>query len=176
MNLSCRPFAQARLEEKIEEMLEHSGLPSHRLELEITETVLMDDPQRAINLLRRLKDKGIRIAIDDFGTGYSSLSYLRSFPIDRLKIDRSFVTTSLTDPSGAAIVTAIISLARSLGITTIAEGVETEDQRLFLLQQGCDEVQGYLMGRPMPDGAIASFLTRHADGGDGAVPSWSSHG
>jgi diguanylate cyclase (GGDEF)-like protein len=176
VNLSCRQFAQARLEEKIEEVLERSGLPPHRLELEITETVLMDDPQRAINLLRRLKDKGIRIAIDDFGTGYSSLSYLRSFPIDRLKIDRSFVATCLTDPSSAAIVTAIISLARSLGITTIAEGVETEDQRLFLLQQGCDEVQGYLMGRPMPDEAIASFLTRHTAGGDGAVPSWSGHG
>jgi diguanylate cyclase (GGDEF)-like protein len=169
VNLSCRQFAQARLEEKIDQVLERSGLPPTRLELEITETVLMDDPQRAINLLRRLKEKGISIAIDDFGTGYSSLSYLRSFPIDRLKIDRSFVTTSLTDPSGAAIVTAIISLARSLGITTIAEGVETEDQRLFLVQQGCDEVQGYLMGRPMPDGAIAPFLARHAAGHDGVV-------
>jgi len=171
VNLSCRHFAQARLEEKIEEVLERSGLPPHRLELEITETVLMDDPQRAINLLRRLKEKGIRIAIDDFGTGYSSLSYLRSFPIDRLKIDRSFVTSSLTDPSGAAIVTAIISLARSLGITTIAEGVETEDQRLFLLQQGCNEVQGYLLGRPMPDEAIAPFLANHAAGDVGTMHS-----
>jgi len=171
VNLSCRQFAQAQLEEKIEEVLQRSGLPPQRLELEITESVLMDDPQRAINLLRRLRDKGVRIAIDDFGTGYSSLSYLRSFPIDRLKIDRSFVTSSLTDPSGAAIVTAIISLARSLGITTIAEGVETEDQRLFLLQQGCDEVQGYLMGRPMPDGAIVSFLADNVDMVNGAVPS-----
>lgn len=169
VNLSCRRFAQARLEEKIEQVLEHSGLPANRLELEITETVLMDDPQRAINLLRRLKDKGIRMAIDGFGTGCSSLSYLRSLPIDQLRIDRSFVVTCFTDPSGAAIVTAIISLARSLGITTIAEGVETEDQRLFLLQQGCDEMQGYLMGRPIPDGAIASFLAQQAAGGDGAV-------
>jgi len=164
VNISCRQFAQARLEDKIEEVLELTGLSPHRLELEITETVLMEDPQRAINLLRRLKERGIRIAIDDFGTGYSSLSYLRSFPIDRLKIDRSFVTTSLTDPSGAAIVTAIISLARSLGITTIAEGVETEDQRQFLLQQGCDELQGFLLGRPMPDEAIVPFLDQGAGG------------
>ena len=169
VNLSCRQFAQSRLEEKIEEILNRTGLSPQRLELEITETVLMEDPQRAINLLTRLKDRGIRIAIDDFGTGYSSLSYLRSFPIDRLKIDRSFVTTSLTDPSGAAIVTAIISLARSLGITTIAEGVETEDQRQFLLQQGCDELQGFLMGRPMPNEAIGPFLDQSA-GTDHAAP------
>ena len=165
VNLSCRQFAQSRLEEKIEEILNRTGLSPQRLELEITETVLMEDPQRAINLLTRLKDRGIRIAIDDFGTGYSSLSYLRSFPIDRLKIDRSFVTTSLTDPSGAAIVTAIISLARSLGITTIAEGVETEDQRQFLLQQGCDELQGFLMGQPMPNEAIGPFLDQSASAG-----------
>lgn len=170
VNLSGRQFAQARLEEKIVEVLERSGLPPHRLELEITESVLMDDPQRASTLLRRLKEKGIRIAIDDFGTGYSSLSYLRSFPIDRLKIDRSFVSSCLTDPSGAAIVTAIISLARSLGITTIAEGVETEDQRFFLIQKGCDEVQGYLTGRPMAAECIASFLARPAATPAGVLP------
>ncbi len=116
------PVAQARLEETIEQVLERSGLSPNHLELEITETVLMDDPDRAINLLHWLKDKANRMAIDDFGTGYSSLSYLTSFPIDRLKIDRSSVVTCLTDPGGAAIVTAIICLARSLGITTIAEG------------------------------------------------------
>lgn len=168
VNISCRQFAQPHLDQEIEAILEQTGLAPERLELEITETVLMDDPQRAINVLRRLKDRGIRIAIDDFGTGYSSLSYLRSFPIDRLKIDRSFVTTSLSDPSGAAIVMAIISLSRSLGITTIAEGVETEEQRLFLLQQGCDELQGYLTGRPMPPEAIRSFLERGRGDRDGA--------
>lgn len=135
------PVAQAWLEEKIEQVLERSGLSPNHLELEITETVLMDDPDRAINLLHWLKDKAIRMAIDDFSTGYSSISYLRFFPIDRLKIDRSSVVICLTDPSGAAIVTAIICLARSLGITTIAEGVETGHQRLFLLQQGCDVVR-----------------------------------
>ena len=161
VNISCRQFAQPRLYEDIAAILAESGLPPQRLELEITETVLMADPERAISVLGRLKALGIHIAIDDFGTGYSSLSYLRSFPIDRLKIDRSFVATSLSDPSGAAIVTAIISLARSLGITTIAEGVETEDQRAFLLQQGCDELQGYLLGKPMPPEAMAEFLRRH---------------
>ena len=113
-----------------------------------TGSVLMDDPQRAFHLLRRLKDQGIPVASEDFGTGYFGFSNLRSFLIDRLKINGTFVTTCLTDPSGAAVVTANISLARSLGITTIAEGVETEDQRLFLLQQGPDEVQDYLMGCP----------------------------
>ena len=108
----------------------------------------MDDPQSAFHLLRRLKDQGIPMASEDVGTGYFGFSHLRSFLIDRLRINGIFVTTCLTDPSGAAVVTANISLARSLGITTIAEGVETEDQRLFLLQQGSDEVQGSLMGCP----------------------------
>jgi diguanylate cyclase (GGDEF)-like protein len=158
VNLSCRQFRNAHLEDKIVEILTQSGLSPQRLELEITETVLMDDPQRASKVLQRLKQWGIRIAIDDFGTGYSSLGYLRSFPIDRIKIDRSFVSACLTDPSGAAIVTAIISLAHSLGITTIAEGVETEAQRVFLQQQGCDEFQGFLMGQPMAPETISSFL------------------
>jgi EAL domain-containing protein (putative c-di-GMP-specific phosphodiesterase class I) len=136
----------------------------------------MDDPRRAFHLLRRLKDQGIPMTGVDVGTGYFSLRHLRSFLIDRLRINGIFVTTCLTDPSGAAVVTANISLAHSLGITTIAEGVETEDQRLFLLQQGCDAVQGYLMGRPMPDRAIASFLARQASGGDGAVPFLSGYG
>ena len=159
VNLSCRQFSNGRLEERIAQILEQSGLSPHRLELEITETVLMDDPQRASSLLRRLKQWGIRIAIDDFGTGYSSLGYLRSFPIDRIKIDRSFVGASFSDPSGAAIVTAIISMARSLGITTIAEGVETEEQRLFLQDLGCDEFQGFLMGEPMAPETISAYLS-----------------
>ncbi len=158
VNLSCRQFSNGLLEERIAQILEQSGLSPHRLELEITETVLMEDPERASTLLNRLKQRGIRIAIDDFGTGYSSLGYLRSFPIDRIKIDRSFVAASLSDPSGAAIVTAIISMARSLGITTIAEGVETEEQRLFLEDLGCDEFQGFLMGEPMAPETIASYL------------------
>jgi diguanylate cyclase (GGDEF)-like protein len=158
VNISCRQFAQPHLFETIAATLQETGLAPGRLELEITESVLMEDPQRAVTLLGRLKEHGILIAIDDFGTGYSSLSYLRSFPIDRLKIDRSFVSSSLSDPSGAAIVAAIISLARSLGITTIAEGVETEEQRRFLHQRGCDELQGFLLGAPIPAEAIPAYL------------------
>ncbi|MFM9103514.1 MAG: putative bifunctional diguanylate cyclase/phosphodiesterase, partial [Cyanobium sp.] len=161
VNISCRQFAQPQLFEAITATLAETGLPPGQLELEITETVLMEDPQRAVKLLGRLKEHGISIAIDDFGTGYSSLSYLRSFPIDRLKIDRSFVSSSLSDPSGAAIVAAIISLARSLGITTIAEGVESEEQRCFLSQRGCDALQGFLLGAPIPAEAIPAYLLRH---------------
>ncbi|MFM7267676.1 MAG: EAL domain-containing protein [Cyanobium sp.] len=161
VNISCRQFAQPQLYETIAAILQETGLAPGRLELEITESVLMEDPQRAVKLLGRLKEHGILIAIDDFGTGYSSLSYLRSFPIDRLKIDRSFVSSSLSDPSGAAIVAAIISLARSLGITTIAEGVESEEQRCFLSQRGCDALQGFLLGAPIPAEAIPAYLLRH---------------
>ncbi|MFM7269432.1 MAG: EAL domain-containing protein [Cyanobium sp.] len=170
VNISCRQFAQPQLFEAITATLAETGLPPGQLELEITETVLMEDPQRAVKLLGRLKEHGISIAIDDFGTGYSSLSYLRSFPIDRLKIDRSFVTSSLSDPNGAAIVAAIISLARSLGITTIAEGVESEEQRRFLSQRGCDELQGFLLGAPIPPEAIPAYLQRRLQPTSPALP------
>ena len=158
VNISSRQFSQAGLDTAISAILERSGLAPQRLELEITESLLMEDPERAVAVLGRLKEQGIRIAIDDFGTGYSSLSYLRTFPIDRLKIDRSFVSSCLSDPGSAAIVRAIISLARSLGIRTIAEGVESEEQRQFLLSLGCDELQGYLLGAPMPLETIGAYL------------------
>ena len=119
----------------------------------------MENPRRTSELLRHLKSRGVRVAIDDFGTGYSSLSYLSSFPIDRLKIDRSFVASSLNDRSGALIVEAVISLARSLGMASIAEGVETPGQLEFLRRHGCHQIQGYLMGRPMPAHEIEAFLS-----------------
>ena len=138
------------------------GLAAEFLELEITESVLMENPRRTSELLRHLKSRGVRVAIDDFGTGYSSLSYLSSFPIDRLKIDRSFVASSLHDHSGALIVEAVISLARSLGMAAIAEGVETIGQLEFLRRHGCQQIQGYLMGRPMPAREIEGFLSARA--------------
>ena len=163
VNLSARQFSLGDLHQHVETALQDSGLDPALLELEITETVLMDNPERAKELLTQLKARGIRVAIDDFGTGYSSLGYLSRFPIDRLKIDRSFVASSLTDPNGAAIVEAVISLARSLGLSAIAEGVESEEQRHFLKHHGCEQIQGYLLGRPMAPEAIAGFLGLHQE-------------
>lgn len=162
VNLSARQFALGDLQQHVESALRQSGLQPSLLELEITESVLMADPDRAKDLLTHFKAQGIRVAIDDFGTGYSSLDYLSRFPIDRLKIDRSFVGSCLTDPNGAAIVEAVISLARSLGLSAIAEGVESEEQRHFLRHHGCDQIQGYLLGRPMAPEAIAGFLHVHS--------------
>ncbi|MFO0017006.1 MAG: putative bifunctional diguanylate cyclase/phosphodiesterase [Synechococcaceae cyanobacterium] len=162
VNLSARQFAVADLEDQVDRALRDSGLGAEFLELEITESVLMDNPRRTNELLRHLKGRGVHVAIDDFGTGYSSLSYLSSFPIDRLKIDRSFVASSLSDRSGALIVEAIISLARSLGMAAIAEGVETQDQLEFLRRHGCHQIQGYLLGRPMPASEIEGFLRNRA--------------
>lgn len=158
VNLSARQFAIPDLEEQVNQALLESGLDPRRLELEITESVMMENPKRTQEVLTRFKARGMGVAIDDFGTGYSSLSYLSRFPINRLKIDRSFVASSLEDSNGALIVEAVISLARALGMDAIAEGVETEQQRRFLRQQGCQQIQGYLTGKPMPAQAIEAFL------------------
>lgn len=162
VNLSGRQFRQHLLGERIEALLAAAGLTPDRLELEITESVLMEDADAASAILGRLKRHGVRIAIDDFGTGYSSLAYLKSFPINKLKIDRSFVRDIVTDPNDAAIVSAIISMARSMGLGTIAEGVESEEQRDFLLSRGCSEIQGYLLGKPMPAAEARAMLAQLA--------------
>jgi EAL domain-containing protein (putative c-di-GMP-specific phosphodiesterase class I) len=130
-------------------VLLETGLPPSRLELEITESVLIDDFSRGQAILRRLKTLGVKIAMDDFGTGYSSLSYLQSFPFDKIKVDRSFVSDLETNNNNAAIVRAVVTLARSLNLPVLAEGVETEAQRLILSHEGCDQIQGYLIGKPL---------------------------
>ena len=158
VNMSVRQFDLADLVDFVERALQETGLDPELLELEITESVMMDKTGRTQQLLHQLRLRGIRVAIDDFGTGYSSLSYLSALPIDRLKIDKSFVASSFSEANSAVIIEAVISLARSLGLSTIAEGVETEAQRRFLRQQGCEQIQGYLMGRPMPSEAIAPYL------------------
>lgn len=158
VNVSARQFDQDHLLLQVEEALRVSGLQPELLELEITETVMLTNPDKTLKTLNLLRVQGIRVTIDDFGTGYSSLSYLSVLPIDRLKIDRSFVSSSLDEGSGSVIVEAVISLARSLGLGTIAEGVETDGQRRFLRLQGCEEIQGFLVGRPMPAEAIDAFL------------------
>ncbi len=152
VNLSPVQFQAGDLERSIHQILLETGLAPTRLEVEITEGVLIGDFTRALNLLRRLKALGIRIAMDDFGTGYSSLSYLQSFPFDKIKIDRSFILNLEATPQSAEIVRAVLSLAHALHIPVVAEGVETEAQRAFLEGEACEEMQGYLIGRPEPIG------------------------
>jgi diguanylate cyclase (GGDEF)-like protein/PAS domain S-box-containing protein len=150
VNLSPRQFRQADLPEIIHGILLETGLPPDRLELEITEGVLIEDYSRALSILRRIKSLGVAIALDDFGTGYSSLSYLHAFSFDRIKIDRGFVCDLTTNRHSMAIVKAVINLATSLGVPVLAEGVETNEQRDILEAEGCDAIQGYLFGRPRP--------------------------
>ncbi|GGC02175.1 bifunctional diguanylate cyclase/phosphodiesterase [Pseudoduganella buxea] len=158
VNLSARQFAQRDLVQSVARVLADTGLPPHLLELELTESLFVDDVAQAVTLLHQLKALGVGLAIDDFGTGYSSLSYLRTFPIDVLKIDRSFVGQIAVDTDQAAIVISIIALAHNLQLKVIAEGVETAGQRDFLRAHGCDEVQGYFFSRPVPAGEVASLL------------------
>lgn len=150
VNLSARQFRQPDLAGSVAKALRASGLPPGRLELEITESSLLD-VESHLETMDSLKKLGVRLSIDDFGTGYSSLSYLKRFPVDRLKIDASFVRDVAGDPDDAAIVTTIIGLAHNLDLRVIAEGVESPAQLEFLQAQGCDEIQGYLIARPMPE-------------------------
>lgn len=149
-NVSAVQFRQARFGAMVDEALAQTGLDASWLELELTESVTSADPEAAIRIMDALHARGVALAIDDFGTGYSSLAYLKRFRINRLKIDRSFVHDLGRDPSSEAIVEGVIAMARSLGLRTIAEGVETEAQAAALASRGCDEVQGFLYGRPMP--------------------------
>jgi len=158
VNLSGRQFAQHNLAQTVTRILEQTGLAPDLLELEITESTLIQDIQTSINMLHELNALGIAISIDDFGTGYSSLSYLKRFPINAIKIDQSFVRDIHTDPNDAAIVSAIIAMARSLGMKTIAEGVETNEQLLFLQSRQCDLMQGYYFSRPVPAEVITQML------------------
>lgn len=157
-NLSAVQFRHPHLPELVTQILAEEKLAPQYLELELTEGVAMEDAPAAIAVMDRLHARGIRMSIDDFGTGYSSLSYLKRFKVYKLKIDQSFVRDIGQDPEDRAIVVAIISLANSLGLQTIAEGVETEGQLAFLREQGCDEVQGYYFSKPMPADAFEAFV------------------
>ncbi len=159
VNLSPVQFRKANLCDVVAEILQRTGLPPSRLELEVTESMLMHSLKDTIHTLQRLKATGIYLSIDDFGTGYSSLSYLKGFPIDALKIDRSFVRDITANADDAAIATSIILMGRSLNLNVIAEGVETENQRAFLEVLQCNEFQGYLMSPPVPAEKAEAFLT-----------------
>jgi EAL domain-containing protein (putative c-di-GMP-specific phosphodiesterase class I) len=148
VNLSARQFEQQNLSEAVHRALSETGVSAELIEFEITESLLMNDPEGAARTLASLKESGVKLSMDDFGTGYSSLGYLKRFPIDTLKIDRSFVHDISNDASGETLTRAIIHLAQNLKLKVIAEGVETEDQLAFLKANGCDEMQGYFFARP----------------------------
>jgi diguanylate cyclase (GGDEF)-like protein len=164
VNLSPVQFTAPNLFDMIERTLAETGLAPHRLELEITERIFMEDSENTLATLRRLKQLGVRIAMDDFGTGYSSLSYLRSFPFDKIKIDRAFVSDLSERNEHVVIVQAVVSIARALGMTTTAEGVETEAQHQFLAALGCDEVQGYLFSAPVALERLPMFFSNWVPG------------
>lgn len=158
VNLSARQFRQHGFIDSISQALAQTGIAPHLVELELTESMLMQDIQQAVAKLSRLKALGFRIAVDDFGTGFSSLNYLRLFPIDVLKIDQSFVRELQEDPAALAITNSIIALADALGMNTVAEGVETQGQRELLQRHGCHTIQGYLIAKPMPEAAFVQWL------------------
>ena len=167
VNVSARQFSHPTLVDEVSHALEAAGLPASLLEIEVTESVLMADAERAQQSLKRLHALGVQIAIDDFGTGYSSLAYLKRFPAQTLKIDRSFVDGLPMDRDDAAITRAVISLAHSLDMRVVAEGVETESQLQFLAEAGCDEAQGFLLGRPLLPERMAELMAELMAGGRG---------
>jgi diguanylate cyclase (GGDEF)-like protein len=158
VNLSARQFKSDNLVEMVAQILKETGLEATCLELEVTESLMMENAEHSIVVLQQLHDLGITLALDDFGTGYSSLSYLRRFPIDTLKVDRSFVRDVVSNPEDAAITQSIIALGKSLKLNITAEGVETQEQFEYLRAQGCDEIQGYYFSRPVPAAALADLL------------------
>jgi predicted signal transduction protein with EAL and GGDEF domain len=160
VNVSSRQFAQHDLHEVIARALQNSGLDPRDLELEITESTMLQDSEETIVTLRDLKAMGVRVALDDFGTGYSSLSYLTRFTLDTLKLDRSIVRDVDVDPASAGITTAVLAMARSLGLRVVAEGVDTEEQAHFLRERGCDEIQGFLFSGPVTAREFVRFLVK----------------
>ncbi|HBI68454.1 MAG TPA: signaling protein, partial [Massilia sp.] len=161
VNVSARQFEESRLVERVAMALQDSGLPPELLELEVTESLIMRDLQKAVDKMRELKAMGVSLSVDDFGTGYSSLSALKSFPISRLKIDKSFVSELAENPDDQAIAMAVISLGHKLNLKVIAEGVETEQQCAFLRENECDEMQGYLFSKPVTAGEIEDMLEQY---------------
>ncbi len=170
VNLSPAQFKMRTLWQTVTDALAQSGMPAQRLELEITETVLLVENDATLETLHQLRNFGVRISLDDFGTGYSSLSYLRSFPFDKIKIDRSFVHNLAANPDSQAIVRAVAELGRSLGMTTTGEGVETQEECDYLRRQGCTEGQGYFFGVPKPAHETLELLS-HKEAAKRAIAS-----
>ena len=163
VNLSGAQFKlSSDLDRVVAKNLDRFNVPPNQLELELTETVLMETTQKHSDALDRLRRIGVRITIDDFGTGYSSLDYLRSFRVSRLKIDRRFINDVTANPDDAIIVRATVGLAHALGIEVVAEGVETAEQRSFLMSAGCELAQGYYFGKPVPEAMTSAMLRQNS--------------
>jgi len=158
VNLSAKQLRQGNLVSLVRQTLEETGLPAAMLELELTESQLLDDVENAINICTQLRALGVKLAIDDFGTGYSSLSYLKRFPVDYVKIDKTFISELEQSKEDTAIIRAIIAMVHGLELEVVAEGVETQSQMDFLKDQRCDEIQGYLISRPVPAAQFAELL------------------
>jgi diguanylate cyclase (GGDEF)-like protein len=158
INLSAVQFKNGKVQQTIRDAVARHGLEQRHIEFELTESVVMDEPEKATRNLQELKDLGAQLSLDDFGTGYSSLAYLKRFPFDFVKIDRAFITDVTDNPEDAAIATAIIAMAHSLGLRVVAEGVETEGQLQFLRAHGCDELQGYYFSPPVPGREFETML------------------
>jgi diguanylate cyclase (GGDEF)-like protein len=165
VNLSARQFRHPDLTELVARILQETRLEADALELEVTESMVMHDPQRTAVILERLKEMGVAVAIDDFGTGYSSLSYLKRFPIDYIKIDQSFIRGIPQDAEDMGITSAIIAMGKTLGVKLIAEGVDRTEQLAFLKGEGCNEGQGYLISSPIPGNAMEKFVEKFAESG-----------
>ncbi|HYD55283.1 MAG TPA: EAL domain-containing protein [Burkholderiales bacterium] len=163
VNLSARQFSDPRLVDQVQAALKASGLDPSRLEIEITESTVMPDPDRSIEVMRALRESGVRLSMDDFGTGYSSLGYLKQFPLNTVKIDRSFVNDLPNGRDDAAIARAVLAMARALGMEVVAEGVERIEQLEFLRREGCDEYQGYYSSRPVTEEAFRALLRTETD-------------
>jgi EAL domain-containing protein (putative c-di-GMP-specific phosphodiesterase class I) len=163
VNLSASQFRDSGLVDSIRSALDDAGLEARYLEVELTESAVMSDPEQSIAILEQLSAMGVLVSVDDFGTGYSSMSYLRRFPIDKLKIDRVFINEIVSRPEDASIVRAIVSLAHSLRLKVVAEGVETPAQLDFLKTTGCDEYQGYHFSRPLPAAEFERLIRSHSE-------------
>jgi len=161
VNISGYQLQQSDFVTRIVEIVSKTGMAFDQLEIEITESVIMQNPDFTVNVLNEVQGKGIHVSIDDFGTGYSSLAHLKRFSVNTLKIDKSFVRDIESSQTDAAITSAIIAMGNSLNLRVIAEGVETEGQYAFLQEAMCDEIQGYLISRPIPPEKVAAFVKTH---------------
>jgi len=170
VNLSARQFQQAGLVEEVEQILVSTEVDPSQISLEITESLAMEDAERTSQILTRLKNLGVKVSIDDFGTGYSALGYLATFPVDVVKVDRSFIDKIDVDPVKSAIVSAVINLALAIGTTTVVEGVETKEEVDHLLGLGCTMAQGYYFARPMPAEQLTEMLASVAQLDPGLRP------